>query len=99
MHRAGVRFVGGRDAGLAPHMAHGTLRDSIAFLAGAGATTAEALAAGTSAAAEACGPGDRKGRLRAGFDADRAVVDGDLESDLGCLSSVRAVFLAGHQVI
>ena len=70
MHEAGARFVAGRDAGISPFLAHGSLREGLAFLVEAGATVEEALAAATSLAADACGVGDRKGRLRPGFDAD-----------------------------
>jgi imidazolonepropionase-like amidohydrolase len=61
----------------------------------AGADVATALAASTSLAAEACGVGGRKGRLRAGYDADVVVVDGDLAGDVGRLADVRSVMLAG----
>ncbi len=95
MHAAGVRFVAGRDSGISDFRGHGTLRHSIAFLAEAGASTEQALAAATSIAAHACGIGDRTGRLRVGADADVLIVDGDLRSDIGCLGAVRTVMLHG----
>jgi imidazolonepropionase-like amidohydrolase len=95
MHQAGVRFVAGRDSGIAPHMGHGSLRDSVAFLVEAGASTAQALAAATSRAAQACGVGNTKGRLRPGYDADILVVDGDLSTEVGRLRDVRAVLRNG----
>ncbi len=95
MHAAGVRFVAGRDSGISDVLGHGTLWQSAAFLAEAGASTEQALAAATSDAAAACGVGDRKGRLRVGSDADVLVVDGDLRSDIGCLGAVRTVILGG----
>lgn len=98
MHRAGVRFVAGRDSGIAPFMAHGSMWDGVAFLGEAGATAAEALAAATSLGAEACGVGSRKGRLRGGYDADIAVVDGDPRTDLAAVGRIRTVFLGGRQV-
>lgn len=98
MHRAGVRFVAGRDSGIAPFLAHGSMWESAVFLREAGATVAEALAAATSLAADACGVGARKGRLRSGYDADIAVVDGDPRTDLAAVGRVRAVFLGGRQV-
>jgi len=98
MHQAGVQFVAGRDSGIAPHMAHGTLRDSVAFLVEAGATTAQALTAATSRAARACGVDGTKGSLRPGCDADILVVDGDLSADVGRLRDVRAVLRNGRPI-
>ena len=98
MYQAGVLFVAGRDSGIAPHLAHGSLRDSIAFLVEAGASTAQALIAATFRAAHACGVGDRKGRLRPGWDADILVVDGDLSADVGRLRHLRAVFRNGSPI-
>ncbi len=97
MHQAGARFVAGRDAGISPFLAHGSLHEGLGFLTEAGATAEQALAAATSLAAEACGAGDRKGRLRPGFDADlvAVAVAGDLEHDVSRLTDVRAVVLAG----
>jgi imidazolonepropionase-like amidohydrolase len=66
-----------------------------AFFVEAGASTAQALAAATSRAAQACGVGDTKGRLRPGYDADILVVDGDLSTDVGRLRGVRAVLRKG----
>jgi imidazolonepropionase-like amidohydrolase len=63
-----------------------------------GASTAEAVAASTSVAAQACGIADRKGLLRQGFDADVIVVAGDLRSDIDALREVRAVVLGGTVV-
>jgi imidazolonepropionase-like amidohydrolase len=71
------------------------MHESLAFFVEAGATVEEALAAGTSLAADACGVGDRKGRLRRGFDADLVAVPHDVARDVGRLEDVRAVVLAG----
>ena len=54
---------------------HGLLPVSMAFLVDGGVSTAAALASATSLAAAACGLGDRKGRLRAGYDADLLILD------------------------
>jgi imidazolonepropionase-like amidohydrolase len=43
-----------------------------------------------------CGLGGSKGRLRAGYDADVLIVDGDLSEDLGALRRVRQVVLRGR---
>lgn len=95
MHAAGVRFVGGSDAGINDFMAHGQMRSGLDFLVSAGATVPQALAAGTSLAADACGLGSRKGWLRAGFDADLIGVDGRFVTDLAPLGRVRQVLLGG----
>ena len=78
--------------------AHGTLRDSVAFLVEAGASTAQALAAATSRAAHACGVADTQGSLRPGHDADILVVDGDLSADVSRLRNVRAVLRNGRPI-
>jgi imidazolonepropionase-like amidohydrolase len=99
MHEGGAQFVSGRDAGISPFLAHGSVHESLAFFAEAGATVEQALAAGTFLAAQACGVGDRKGRLRRGFDADLIAVRGDLAHDVSRLSEVSAVVLAGAPVV
>jgi imidazolonepropionase-like amidohydrolase len=99
MHEAGARFVAGRDAGISPFLAHGSLPEGLAFFVEAGATVEEALAAATSLAAEACGVGERKGRLRPGSDADLVAVRGDLAHDVSRLADVSAVVLAGVRVV
>ncbi len=98
MHEAGARFVAGRDAGINRHLAHGSLHEGLTFLVDAGATVRESLAAATAYAADACGVGDRKGRLRPGYDADLLAVHGDLGGDVGRLADVAAVVLAGERM-
>jgi imidazolonepropionase-like amidohydrolase len=63
-----------------------------------GIAAVDALASATSVAARACGLGDREGRLRAGYDADLVVVDGDPHADIRALSGVQAVYLNGQAV-
>jgi imidazolonepropionase-like amidohydrolase len=98
MHRAGVRLVGGTDAGINPSKPHDVLPYGVAFLTRAGLTNAAALAAATSLVAEACGVADRKGTLGAGKDADLFAVEGDPLRDVGALLRVTAVFKAGQRV-
>jgi imidazolonepropionase-like amidohydrolase len=98
MHRAGVRMAASTDAGVNPSKPHDVLPRAVAFLAHAGLSNVEALAAATSIAAGVCGVDDRKGALQAGKDADLLVVGGDPTADLGHLRDVRAVFRAGRQV-
>jgi imidazolonepropionase-like amidohydrolase len=98
MYHAGVRLVLGSDAGIGLAKPHGILPEAVADLVAAGVPPAEALAAATSRAASAFGLGDRKGRLRAGYDADLLLVDGDPLADAGALGRVSDVVLAGTTV-
>jgi imidazolonepropionase-like amidohydrolase len=97
MHEAGIRLVGGADAGIGPGKAHGLYAESVVELA-AVTGVAESLVASTSAAAQVCGLGERKGRLAAGYDADLVVVAGDLARNLTRLREVRQVVLRGQLV-
>jgi imidazolonepropionase-like amidohydrolase len=97
MHAAGVRIVSGSDGGISAAKPHGLLPVSVAFLAEGGVSTVAALASATALAADACGLGDSKGRLRAGYDADLLVVDGDPVADIGALARPAAVFAAGRR--
>jgi imidazolonepropionase-like amidohydrolase len=95
MYRAGVRLVGGTDAGIAPNKAHGLYAESVVELA-AVTGVVDALAASTNTAAQVCGLGERKGRVAAGYDADLVVVAGDLARDVTGLREVRQVALRGQ---
>jgi imidazolonepropionase-like amidohydrolase len=97
MHQAGVRLVGGTDAGIAPNKAHGSHAESVVELA-AVTGVVDALAASTRTAAQVCGLGHRKGRLAAGYDADLVVVAGDLARDVTGLREVRQVALRGQLI-
>ncbi|MFC3893333.1 amidohydrolase family protein [Lentzea rhizosphaerae] len=94
----GVRLVSGSDAGIGEFKPHGVLPTSIIALAEAGAGLDAALASATAVAADVCGLGRSKGRLRAGFDADLLLVDGDPSGDLTALTRPAAVVLAGQRV-
>jgi imidazolonepropionase-like amidohydrolase len=97
--REGAVVVAGTDAGIAPVKPHGVLPLGLAHLAQLGMSPAEALTAGTSTAAQVCGLGDRKGRVRPGYDADLLAVDGDPLTDVGALLRPVAVFVAGRPVV
>jgi imidazolonepropionase-like amidohydrolase len=99
MHEAGVLFLAGRDSGISSFLTHGSIWDSIAFYIDAGAPTTVALAAATSAAADACGVGDRRGRIRPGSAADLLLVGGDARADVARLADVRVVIRAGTPAI
>ncbi len=95
MHRAGVRLVSGSDGGIGPRKPHGVLPEAVADLVAGGVSAADALAAATWCAAESCGLGTHKGRLRAGYDADLLLVDGNPLDDIGALRRVSGVILNG----
>ncbi len=97
MHQAGVRLVGGADAGIGPNKAHGLYAESVIELAAATGLV-DSLVASTSTAAQVCGLGERKGRLARGYDADVVVVAGDLSRDVAGLRDVRQVVLRGQHV-
>jgi imidazolonepropionase-like amidohydrolase len=50
-------------------------------------------------AARTCGLGERKGRLRPGYDADLLLVEGDPLADISALRQVSAVVLRGQMVV
>jgi imidazolonepropionase-like amidohydrolase len=61
----GVAVVSGVDSGMAPPKQHGNVWLTVVDMVEAGYPVAEALAAATSVAAQACGLGNRTGRLAA----------------------------------
>ncbi|WP_433333347.1 amidohydrolase family protein [Spirillospora sp. CA-294931] len=91
LHEGGVRLVAGSDGGIAPVKPHGLLPVTLQEYRQAGVPETAALTAATSAAADACGLGDRKGRIRPGYDADLVIMKSD------ALEPV-AIYLAGHPV-
>ena len=95
---AGVQILAGSDAGIHPAKPHGVLAYSVAELTQSGLPVAAALAAATSAAADACGLGSDRGRLRPGAAADLLVVEGDLARDVAALTQPRLVVLRGRAV-
>jgi imidazolonepropionase-like amidohydrolase len=98
MRREGVRLVCASDAGVG-RKTHDLLPRVVAeFAEFTEATTVEALRAVTSLAADSCGVGERKGRIRAGYDADLLAVGGDPVRDLAALTDVQAVYRAGTRI-
>jgi imidazolonepropionase-like amidohydrolase len=94
----GVRLVSGTDGGISAGKPHGILATAVADLVAGGLPASKALASATSVAAGACGFGDRKGRVRPGFDADLLVVAGDPAADIGMLAQVKSVMVQGSMV-
>lgn len=98
MRDHGVRVVPGVDSGAMPLKRHGNAWRAVTDLVTAGYPVAEALAAGTAGAADACGVGDLTGALRPGLAADLLVVDGDLALDPQALGRPVAVWVRGARV-
>ncbi|MFB9895189.1 metal-dependent hydrolase family protein [Planobispora takensis] len=98
LHRGGVRLVAGSDAGIGPAKPHGLLPATLEEYVRSGLPAGAVLTTATSAAAEACGVGGRKGRIRPGYDADLLVVDGDPTRDVTAVGRPLAVYLAGQPV-
>lgn len=97
LHAAGVPILAGTDA---PNTgtAHGaSLHAEMAWLAKAGLTPAQALAAATSVPADAFGLGDR-GRIAPGQRADLLLVEGDLARDPGQSLAIVTIWKNGREV-
>jgi imidazolonepropionase-like amidohydrolase len=94
LREAGVRFVAGTDAGWRFTPFDG-LPMELELMHEGGMPTAEAIAAGTGAAADAIGLGETVGTLKPGLIADVIVVGGNPLDDLGCLRDLRLVLQGG----
>lgn len=93
LRRAGVRILAGTDAqnfGISPAFLHRELE----LLVSAGLTPVEALAAATSAPADAFRLADR-GRIRPGLRADLVLVEGDPTTDVTATRGIVAVWKEG----
>ena len=94
----GVGVVTGVDSGMGPPKRHGNAWRAVGELVEGGYPVAEALAAATSLAANACGLAGQTGRLAVGHAADLLVVDGDLAQDPSTLSTPQQVLVRGTPV-
>jgi imidazolonepropionase-like amidohydrolase len=94
----GVVVIAGVDSGIAPPKQHGNAWRTVGELVEGGYPVAEALAATTSVAAEACGLAGTTGRLAPGYAADLLVVDGDVAQDTAALGAPREVLVRGSSV-
>jgi imidazolonepropionase-like amidohydrolase len=97
-YESGVKLIVTSDCGINPTKPHDVLPYGAEMFLRTGAAPVEALRAVTSAAADACRVGDRKGRLAPGYEADLVAVAGDPLADLAALRAVVAVFRAGIRV-
>lgn len=98
LHESGAMLVAGSDAGVSPAKPHDVLPYAPQDLAAVGLSPAEILRAMTSQAAQACGLGDRKGRIAPGFDADILAIDGNPLDDLAAIRRLRAVYAGGRAI-
>ena len=98
LHEAGAVMVAGSDAGIGPPKPHDVLPYALAMLVGAGFGPAAVLQMMTRGAADACGLGDRKGRLATGYDADVLAVHGDPVGTVAAIHDVAAVYLRGAAI-
>jgi imidazolonepropionase-like amidohydrolase len=94
----GVAVVTGVDSGMGLAKRHGNAWRTVGELVEGGYPVAEALAAATSVAAEACGLAGETGRLAEGYAADLLVLDGDLAQDPALLSAPQEVLVRGTPV-
>jgi imidazolonepropionase-like amidohydrolase len=97
-YESGVKLIVSSDCGINPTKPHDVLPYGAEMFLRTGAAPIEALRAVTSAAADACRVGHRKGRVAPGYDADLLAVRGNPLSDLAALRSVEAIFRAGVRV-
>ena len=93
----GPRIVAGTDAGCFD-FSFGHMDYALDLLAKAGMTPMQAIIAGTSVAAAACGVADEAGILEAGRPADILIVDGDPLTDIAAVGRVTAVYQGGRRV-
>ena len=98
LRKHGVAVITGVDSGMGPPKRHGNVWRTVGEMVDAGYPVADALAAATSVAAEACGLGSETGRLAKGFWADLLLVDGDVSEDASLLSRPREVLVRGDKV-
>lgn len=97
LHEAGAVILAGTDAPN-PGTAHGaSMHGELAMLVDAGLSTVEALAAASSAPADAFGIADR-GRIAPGLRADLVLVEGDPTADIAVTRSIRRIWKNGQAV-
>jgi imidazolonepropionase-like amidohydrolase len=98
LRQHGVTVITGVDSGMAPAKQHGNVWRAVGELVEGGYPTADALAAATSVAADACRLGSETGRLAKGLSADILLVEGDVSKDVSLLSRPQEVLVRGTPV-
>jgi len=98
--QAGLTIAFGTDAG-SPVVGHDVVAPELKFMVELGVKrdNYDALRSATIVAAEVNNLGDRLGSLEAGKAADVIVIDGDPLADLDALENIKAVYIAGKQMI
>ena len=98
LHRAGVTFGAGTDAGV-PNAYHGwsTLRE-LQLLVHAGLSPLQAITAATGNSAKALHVDDERGTITAGKLADIVLVDGAPHRDIADILEIERVFLGGREI-
>ena len=98
LHRAGVRFGAGTDAGV-PNAYHGwsTLRE-LQLLVNAGLSPLQAITAATGNSAKALHVDDERGTITPGKLADLVLVDGAPHRDIADILKIERVFLGGREL-
>jgi imidazolonepropionase-like amidohydrolase len=97
MHEAGVRFVGGSDAGVT-NTPFDSILDEVGLLVQVGLQPLEAIAAVTGRAADALGLGGTVGTLRPGLAADLVVLAENPLADIAALQRPILVLQAGRPI-
>jgi len=98
MRAAGVPFMASTDAGI-PGVFHHQLPQALrVFAQVADQGPEQTLRTATSAAASGLGLASRTGQLKAGFDADVLVVEGNPLTDLAALTSPVAIWARGRAI-
>ncbi len=98
LRERGATVVVGTDAGIGPAKPHDVLPHAAIDLAALGMAPAEVLETLTATAADVCGVGDHRGRLRPGYEADLLAVGGNPLVDPTSLLDVRGVWRGGRPV-
>jgi imidazolonepropionase-like amidohydrolase len=100
LYAGGVTLISGADSGINPSKPHGLLPTAVIDLVVDSGVPAEAgLASATSVAADACGLGQRTGRLHKGLDADLLLVHGDPLQDITAIHRPHTVVSRGRVVV
>jgi imidazolonepropionase-like amidohydrolase len=92
---AGGQVLFGTDVG---YMSEFDPADEYALMASAGLTPTEILASLTTAPAARWKAGDRRGRVKQGFAADLAVLNGDPATDVGRFGDVKCTIRGGREL-